>query len=296
MMSERNIKQSKSDSEVQNNKKCFIIMPISTPDGYSENHFKQVYDTIIAPAVRKAGYEPYRVDDDRICDSIIDKILHNLVECEMAVCDLSSRNPNVMYELGIRQAYGKKVVLIQDEKSQHIFDISAINTVFYNSRRVYEDVIASQNEISEAIMSTAKEDSISLMSIANMRSASIETQSKMDDKQISEMMLRSVLNSIKRLEDRITRDDYSISNLSTMENENWNWLTTICDKANLYINNPNADFDEMVGFRREVERFIVDTGRKERRYPGVYMERKRVAERIKEEIDRKLMESGLNEV
>ena len=52
----------------------------------------------------------------------------------------------------------------------------------------------------------------------------------------------------------------------------------------------------MVGFRREVERFIVDTGRKERRYPGAYMERKRVAERIKEELDRKLMESGLNEV
>ena len=101
---------------------------------------------------------PYRVDDDRICDSIIDKILRNLVECEMAVCDLSSRNPNVMYELGIRQAYGKKVVLIQDEKSQPIFDVSAINTVFYNSRRIYEDVIASQNNISEAIISTAKED------------------------------------------------------------------------------------------------------------------------------------------
>lgn len=31
MMSEQNVKQSKSDSEVQNNKKCFIIMPISTP-------------------------------------------------------------------------------------------------------------------------------------------------------------------------------------------------------------------------------------------------------------------------
>lgn len=66
MMSEQNVKQSKSDSEVQNNKKCFIIMPISTPEGYTENHFKQVYETIIAPAVVKAGYEPYIVDDDRI--------------------------------------------------------------------------------------------------------------------------------------------------------------------------------------------------------------------------------------
>lgn len=256
MMSERNIKQSKSDPEVQNNKKCFIIMPISTPDGYSENHFKQVYDTIIAPAVRKAGYEPYRVDDDRICDSIIDKILHNLVECEMAVCDLSSRNPNVMYELGIRQAYGKKVVLIQDEKSQPIFDVSAINTVFYNSRRIYEDVIASQNNISEAIISTAKEDSISLMSIANMGPATIEVQSENDDKQISEKLLLSILSTVRRLEQSqvmqsrklnvpITSNDYILARYFDLQND--------IDKA---ISRQKVDKDELDYYRRKISFFI----------------------------------------
>lgn len=256
MMSEQNVKQSKSDSEVQNNKKCFIIMPISTPEGYTENHFKQVYETIIAPAVVKAGYEPYRVDDDRICDSIIDKILRNLVECEMAVCDLSSRNPNVMYELGIRQAYGKKVVLIQDEKSQPIFDVSAINTVFYNSRRIYEDVIASQNNISEAIISTAKEDSISLMSIANMRPATIEVQSENDDKQISEKLLLSILSTVRRLEQSqvmqsrklnvpITSNDYILARYFDLQND--------IDKA---ISRQKVDKDELNYFRRKISFFI----------------------------------------
>ncbi len=256
MMSEQNVKQAKSDSEVQNNKKCFIIMPISTPDGYSENHFKQVYETIIAPAVVKAGYEPYRVDDDRICDSIIDKILRNLVECEMAVCDLSSRNPNVMYELGIRQAYGKKVVLIQDEKSQPIFDVSAINTIFYNSKRTYEDVIASQNEISEAILSTAKEDSISLMSIAKIPSASAEAQSKSDDKQIYEVMLSSILNSVRRLErsqmtqnrkfnDSIVQKDYVLARYFDLQND--------IDKA---IGRGIVDKDELDYYRRKISFFI----------------------------------------
>ena len=256
MMSEQNVKQSKSDSEVQNNKKCFIIMPISTPEGYTENHFKQVYETIIAPAVVKAGYEPYRVDDDRICDSIIDKILRNLVECEMAVCDLSSRNPNVMYELGIRQAYGKKVVLIQDEKSQPIFDVSAINTVFYNSRRIYEDVIASQNNISEAIISTAKEDSISLMSIANMRPATIEAQSENDDKQISEKLLLSILSTVRRLEQSqvmqsrklnvpITSNDYILARYFDLLND--------IDKA---ISRQKVDKDELDYYRRKISFFI----------------------------------------
>lgn len=256
MMSEQNVKQSKSDSEVQNNKKCFIIMPISTPEGYTENHFKQVYETIIAPAVVKAGYEPYRVDDDRICDSIIDKILRNLVECEMAVCDLSSRNPNVMYELGIRQAYGKKVVLIQDEKSQPIFDVSAINTVFYNSRRIYEDVIASQNNISEAIISTAKEDSISLMSIANMRPATIEVQSENDDKQISEKLLLSILSTVRRLEQSqvmqsrklnvpITSNDYILARYFDLQND--------IDKA---ISRQKVDKDELNYYRKKISFFI----------------------------------------
>ena len=256
MMSEQNVKQSKSDSEVQNNKKCFIIMPISTPEGYTENHFKQVYETIIAPAVVKAGYEPYRVDDDRICDSIIDKILRNLVECEMAVCDLSSRNPNVIYELGIRQAYGKKVVLIQDEKSQPIFDVSAINTVFYNSRRIYEDVIASQNNISEAIISTAKEDSISLMSIANMRPATIEAQSENDDKQISEKLLLSILSTVRRLEQSqvmqsrklnvpITSNDYILARYFDLQND--------IDKA---ISRQKVDKDELDYYRRKISFFI----------------------------------------
>lgn len=256
MMSEQNVKQSKSDSEVQNNKKCFIIMPISTPEGYTENHFKQVYETIIAPAVVKAGYEPYRVDDDRICDSIIDKILRNLVECEMAVCDLSSRNPNVMYELGIRQAYGKKVLLIQDEKSQPIFDVSAINTVFYNSRRIYEDVIASQNNISEAIISTAKEDSISLMSIANMRPATIEAQSENDDKQISEKLLLSILSTVRRLEQSqvmqsrklnvpITSNDYILARYFDLQND--------IDKA---ISRQKVDKDELDYYRRKISFFI----------------------------------------
>ena len=256
MMSEQNVKQSKSDSEVQNNKKCFIIMPISTPEGYTENHFKKVYETIIAPAVVKAGYEPYRVDDDRICDSIIDKILRNLVECEMAVCDLSSRNPNVMYELGIRQAYGKKVVLIQDEKSQPIFDVSAINTVFYNSRRIYEDVIASQNNISEAIISTAKEDSISLMSIANMRPATIEVQSENDDKQISEKLLLSILSTVRRLEQSqvmqsrklnvpITSNDYILARYFDLQND--------IDKA---ISRQKVDKDELNYYRKKISFFI----------------------------------------
>ena len=90
--------------------RCFVIMPISDQGDYPAGHFTKVYEQIIKPAVEETGYEPYRVDENNICDSIINKIFNAIQDCPMAICDLSNRNPNVLYELGLRQAYDKPVV------------------------------------------------------------------------------------------------------------------------------------------------------------------------------------------
>lgn len=96
--------------------RCFVMMPISDQGDYPKGHFDKTYEYIFKPAIEEAGYEPYRVDENKLCDPIIGKIFSALQECPMALCDLSNRNPNVLYELGIRQAYDKPVVLVQDEK------------------------------------------------------------------------------------------------------------------------------------------------------------------------------------
>ena len=62
----------------------------------------------------------------------------------MALCDLSNRNPNVLYELGLRQAYDKPVVLVQDDKTERIFDVSGINTVSYKKAIVYMKIYLRQ--------------------------------------------------------------------------------------------------------------------------------------------------------
>ena len=86
----------------------------------SWKHFEHVYEQIIKPAVESEGYEAYRVDDDKISNSIIAKIFKAAQTCPMAVCDLSDQNPNVLYELGLRQAYDKPVVLIKDDITKEI--------------------------------------------------------------------------------------------------------------------------------------------------------------------------------
>ena len=130
------------------------------------------------------------------------KILKNLIECDMAICDLSSRNPNVMYELGIRQAYGKKVVLVQDDATDKIFDVAGINTVFYKRDRLYENVIKAKDDIANAIKETYANGSFSLMSIANLENATVDN-SKIDEFVLDRLMIKSIYSKLDAIEDSI---------------------------------------------------------------------------------------------
>lgn len=88
---------------------CFVIMPISDVHGYEPGHFGRVYEHILKPAIIAAGYLPVRADDTIKTDYIVVGIIQKIVESEMVICDFSARNPNVMYELGIRHAFNKPV-------------------------------------------------------------------------------------------------------------------------------------------------------------------------------------------
>jgi hypothetical protein len=114
------------------NKECFIIMPISDTDGYAEGHFKHVYENIIYPSCELAGYQAIRADEVKATNLIHLDILKKLIDAPIAICDLSSRNPNVLFELGIRQSFDRPVVLIQEAGTPRIFDIAPLRYLEYS--------------------------------------------------------------------------------------------------------------------------------------------------------------------
>jgi len=52
-----------TETVTEPSKSCFVALPISDQDGYAPGHFRLVFDYIIAPACRKAGFTPVRADD-----------------------------------------------------------------------------------------------------------------------------------------------------------------------------------------------------------------------------------------
>jgi hypothetical protein len=140
----------------QEDRMCFVVMPVSDPDGYVEGHFQHVYKDIVQPACREAGFSPMRADEVKQSNLIHLDILQKLIEAPMAVCDLSGRNPNVLFELALRQAFDKPVALIQEVGTPQIFDISPLRYTEYRKERIYHEVLDDQKAIATAIAETFK--------------------------------------------------------------------------------------------------------------------------------------------
>lgn len=136
------------------NKDCFVLMPISDVEGYSKGHFLHVYEDIIKPAVEMTEFKPKRADEVKETNFIHLDMLKKLIEAPIAICDLSTRNPNVLFELGIRQAFDKPVVLIQEKGTPKIFDIGPLRYLEYSKEMKYHEVLKTQSELKEALEAT----------------------------------------------------------------------------------------------------------------------------------------------
>lgn len=181
----------------QTKKKCFVIMPISDVDGYPKGHFNRVYDYIIVPACKQEGYEPIRADATSKSNVIIVDILRNILECDMAICDLSSRNPNVFYELGFRQAFNMKTVLMKDDQTDRPFDVSTIRSIDYESSLRIDLVNKAITELTKALKETnemSEKEPNSLLKLL-----SIDNPAKLPDRQKLSLDSSLILQAIQDL-------------------------------------------------------------------------------------------------
>ncbi|WP_212556119.1 hypothetical protein, partial [Methanosarcina spelaei] len=119
-------------------KKCFIIMPVTTPPelvsvyNNDSHHFRHVMEHLFIPAVKEAGFEPIKPITEG-SDVIHGNIISNLESSDLVLCDMSTNNPNVFFELGIRTALNKPVCLLKDPYVEKVpFDIVPVNYHVYS--------------------------------------------------------------------------------------------------------------------------------------------------------------------
>jgi hypothetical protein len=182
-------------------------MPISDNPNYPKGHFLRVYEYIIKPACILADFEPVRADDVLNTNHIALDILKKIIESDMALCDLSTQNPNVLYELGIRQAFNKPVTLIKDTKTNRIFDIQGFRDLEYDENLRIDNVQEIIENLAETIKITFKEKDTQVNSLVKL--LGINPAELTDSTNIS-IETELILNNLNSIDKRLNH----IENLS----------------------------------------------------------------------------------
>lgn len=177
-------------------KSCFIIMPISDNANYPEGHFNRVYEYIIKPACELANFEPIRADEVTSTNYIALDIIKKIIETDLAICDLSSQNANVLYELGIRQAFNKPVVLIKDNSTKRIFDIQGFRDIEYDSNLRIDNVNLTKELLSKVIINTYENKEVEINSLIKLLSISPAEITESTKISVESELILNQLNSI----------------------------------------------------------------------------------------------------
>lgn len=138
--------------------KVGIVRPISVKDPYKQGHWGYIHRAIEEALTNCEEYEfmVSLVSENTKSDIIQSTIIKNLYHADVIVCDLSSLNPNVFFELGIRMAYRKPCVLLIDDKTSPPFDVAPIRYIDYPSSFHRYELEEKQKEIRKTVIEVHK--------------------------------------------------------------------------------------------------------------------------------------------
>ncbi|MBN1490785.1 MAG: hypothetical protein JXA69_12780 [Phycisphaerae bacterium] len=104
---------------------CFVMMPFKDP-------FNIYYDAIFKPAINKANLDPVRADDLFRPSVIVSDLWQMIQRAKLLLAELTTKNANVFYELGLAHAIGKPVILVSETMDDVPFDLQQLRVLLYN--------------------------------------------------------------------------------------------------------------------------------------------------------------------
>jgi hypothetical protein len=128
---------------------CFTIMPFG---GWFDDYYSSIY----CPAIENAGLNPCRADDLYRPSTIVHDIWSYTQKAKIILADLTGKNANVFYELGLAHALAKPAILVVENMDDVPFDLRALRVIEYDKNSpnwgevLKEKIEASIREVMEA--------------------------------------------------------------------------------------------------------------------------------------------------
>jgi hypothetical protein len=103
---------------------CFVVMPFCEP-------FETIYREVVKPVCDEVGISCGHVGEIFTPGRIISDVYALITNARVIVAELTDRNPNVFYELGMAHDQGKAVIQLTQEMNDVPFDVRDLRTIVY---------------------------------------------------------------------------------------------------------------------------------------------------------------------
>jgi len=109
----------------QRTNSCFAIMPFAPS-------YQTLYERVIRVAIEEAGIKCIRADEIFSKAQVTHDIWTQIRKCRFVIAELTGKNPNVLYELGLSHALGKPTIIITSNEDDVPFDLKALRYLYYD--------------------------------------------------------------------------------------------------------------------------------------------------------------------
>ncbi len=106
---------------------AFVIMPF-------DPEFLPIYEDLIKPALEDAGFNVARADSFLDQQNILRNIVRGIGSADLIVADLTTLNPNVLYELGLCHGLRIPTILLAQAMDEVPFDLRTYMIQIYSTR------------------------------------------------------------------------------------------------------------------------------------------------------------------
>ncbi|HCW63617.1 MAG: hypothetical protein ABGW88_18150 [Leeuwenhoekiella sp.] len=104
---------------------CFVVMPFSML-------YQIEYENIIKPCLEELHIKCIRGDEIYSKQRIMDDIWDSIKSCRFVIAELTGKNPNVLYEIGLAHAIGKPVIILTRNSDDVPFDLKDLRYLYYD--------------------------------------------------------------------------------------------------------------------------------------------------------------------
>jgi hypothetical protein len=109
--------------------KIFVIMPFTGRAPHSKKYWTDHFEKILKPCVHMQDFPIERSSPLR--KDIVKEIISNLILSKIVLADISGKNSNVMWELGVRQSFRNGTIVIAEDGTKPPFNITTKSIIFY---------------------------------------------------------------------------------------------------------------------------------------------------------------------